>query len=458
MRNMRPRSLRFRLYVAALISIFAALLIAGMSLVVIFEHHVERRIGTELETYLNQITASVELDETGRITFNQPLADPRFNQPLSGLYWQIRDEVRPTLLRSRSLWDSVIELPVDELATGIIHKHIVSGPAAQVLLVRERHVTFQATAGERRLRIAVAVTKQSLSSARNEFAADMLPYLLVMVTVLLLASWIQIRTGLAPLTALRRGVKEVRAGEISRLEPAYPEEVMPLVDEVNGLLDVQEQTIERARAWTSDLAHGLKTPLMVLTSEAMQMREAGNPDGADRLEELAETMRRRVDRELIRARLRSGVQQRPALTDCEKIIRGIVRTLKRISGGEGLEWDISVPERVFALVPPDDLSELFGNLLENATKWARKTISVGLVSGDPLVIRIEDDGPGVPEDQLNSLGLRGLRLDEQKQGSGLGLAIAFDITRAYGGELVFERSTLGGLAVNIRLPGPGPSS
>jgi len=341
---------------------------------------------------------------------------------------------------------------------GVIHKHVVSGPAAQVLLVRERHVTFQAASEERRLRIAVAVNNQSLSDARNEFAADMLPYLLVMVTVLLLASWIQIRTGLAPLTALRRGVKEVRAGDISRLEPAYPEEVMPLVDEVNGLLDAQEQTIERARAWTSDLAHGLKTPLMVLTSEAAQMREARNPNGADRLEELAETMRRRVDRELIRARLRSGVQQRPVLTDCEETIRGIVRTLKRISGGEGLEWNISVPERLFALVPPDDLSELFGNLLENATKWACKTISVGLVSGDPLVIRIEDDGPGVPEDQLNSLGLRGLRLDEQKQGSGLGLAIAFDITRAYGGELVFERSTLGGLAVNIRLPCPAPSS
>ena len=86
----------------------AALLIAGISLVLMFENHVERRIGSELETYLNQITASVQVSSDERIAFSRDLADPRFSQPLSGLYWQIQDEARPTLLRSRSLWDNII--------------------------------------------------------------------------------------------------------------------------------------------------------------------------------------------------------------------------------------------------------------------------------------------------------------------------------------------------------------
>jgi hypothetical protein len=97
------RSLRFRLLVAAVVSVSAALLIAGVSLVVMFERHVERRIGSELETYLSQIAAGVGVTRNGRVAFSHELADPRFNQPLSGLYWQIQDEERPTLLRSRSL-------------------------------------------------------------------------------------------------------------------------------------------------------------------------------------------------------------------------------------------------------------------------------------------------------------------------------------------------------------------
>ena len=449
---MKPRSLRVRLLLAALISVSAALLITGLSLVVMFENHVERRIGLELETYLNQISANIEVAENGRIRFEQSLADPRFNQPLSGLYWQIQDEVRPTLLRSRSLWDSVIDLPVDKLALGAIHEHVLPGPAGQTLLARERHLTLQAGDEVRRLRIVVAVDKQSLLLARNAFARDMFPYLLVMVVVLLLAAWVQIRIGLAPLTTLRRGVMDVRAGVTPRMERVYPEEVMPLVDEMNGLLDSQQQTVERARAWTADLAHGLKTPLTVLTAEAQRLRDEGSEEIADRLETLAESMRRRVDRELIRARLRSGVQSHPGPSDCGKIIHGIVRTLQRIPGGENLQWQIEAPEGMLASVSPEDLAELLGNLLENASKWAARTVKVSLITGEQLQIRIEDDGPGVPPAQFDSLGQRGMRLDEQKQGTGLGLAIALDISQAYEGRIGFESSSLGGLAVVVSMP------
>ena len=188
MPDVKRRSLRFRLLIASGISIVLALSITGVSLVLMFEHHVERRIGQELETYLDQITASVEVSKNGRISFDQPLADLRFNQPLSGLYWQIRDSVRPTLLRSRSLWDSEIKLPQDQLANGEIHKHVLPGPAGQTLLLRERNITLRAGSEIRRLRLAVAVDRQSLYLARNAFVADMLPYLAIMVVVLFVLS------------------------------------------------------------------------------------------------------------------------------------------------------------------------------------------------------------------------------------------------------------------------------
>ena len=453
---MTQRSLRFRLLVAAVISVATALLIAGISLVVMFERHVERRIGSELETYLNQIAASVDMTDSERIAFGHDLADPRFNQPISGLYWQIQDEERPTLLRSRSLWDNVIELPDDELTRGTVHGHFLPGPAGQQLIVRERQILFQPTTGERRVRIAVAVDKRTLVEARNAFAADMLPYLVVMAAVLLVAVWIQVRIGLAPLDSVRRGVTDIRSGTTRRLERAYPDEVMPLVDEMNGLLEAQEQAIQRARAWTADLAHGLKTPLTVLTADSQRLREAGNSAIADDLDQLAETMRRRVDRELIRARVRSGIETRRVRADAGDAINRIVRTLKRTPRGAGLIWSVEAPDGADAAILPEDLTELLGNILENATKWANAAISVSVCRGNGILIKVEDDGPGVAEDQLITLGQRGVRLDEQQQGSGLGLAIARDVAEAYHGVLSLDSSPMGGLAVTVRIPGlPG---
>ena len=450
---MTQRSLRFRLLVAAVISVSAALVIAGISLVVMFERHVERRIGSELDTYLNQITATVSVTTNGRIAFTHNLADPRFDQPLSGLYWQIQDEERPTLLRSRSLWDNVIELPDDNLTPGAVHGHLLPGPAGQTLIVHERQIFFQANNSERRLRIAVAVNEQTLVEARNAFAADMLPYLVVMASVLLVAAWVQVQIGLAPLDAVRRGVTKIRSGAKRRLERLYPDEVMPLVDEMNGLLEAQEQTIERARTWTADLAHGLKTPLMVLTADSQRLREEGHMSIADDLDQLAETMRRRVDRELIRARVRSGIEKKRMRADAAVAVNGVVRTLKRSPRGAVLRWLLDVHDGADAAILPEDLTELLGNILENATKWANKAVSVSVTKGNKAIsIRVEDDGPGVPENQLNTLGQRGVRLDEQKQGTGLGLAIARDVSEAYDGALSFEPSHMGGLAVTVQIP------
>lgn len=449
---MTRRSLRFRLLVSAVVAVAAALLIAGISLVLMFEHHVERRVGSELETYLNQITASVQVSSDGRIAFRQNLADPRFSQPLSGLYWQIQDKARPTLLRSRSLWDNLIELPKDELTLGSIHEHVLPGPAGQTLVIRERQIILQPDLEARRVRIAVAVDKATLIEARNAFATDMLPYLAMVAAVLLAAAWMQVRIGLVPLDAVRRGVMGIRSGSTRRLERTYPDEVMPLVDEMNGLLDAQEQAIERARAWTADLAHGLKTPLMVLTADAQRLREEGNTSIADDVEQLAETMRRRIDRELIRARVRSGIQTRGARTDVHDAVDRVVRTLKRTPRGAFLNWSVDVPDRIDAPILSDDLTELLGNILENATKWAEEIISVSVSENNAIEITVEDDGPGVSEDQLDSLSLRGVRLDEQKQGSGLGLAIARDIAEAYNGNLSFSNRLQGGLAVTVLLP------
>ncbi|WP_082673804.1 sensor histidine kinase [Thiohalocapsa sp. ML1] len=472
---MNRNSLRARLAVAALLSITLALLVAAASLVILFERHVERRIGSELTSRLNQLAAAVHIaPDDGAVSVEQPPQDPRFGTPLGGLYWQVDDSEAGSagvgLLRSRSLWDTTLALPQDALAAGEVHTHRLPGPGGQALLVRERSIRLggapsaDASGAARTLRLAVAEDRAELVRARNAFAADMLPYLGVIALVLGLATWAQIRAGLAPLEALRKGVYAVRAGTAERLPEHYPDEVQPLVAEVNALLAAREASIVQARSWTADLAHGLKTPLSALAADADRLRQQGNPALANDLEQLALHMRRRVDRELIRARMRSGSHARPARADVSEALNRVLGTLKRTPDGARLAWRVAGPNVGAVALPAEDLLELLGNLLENAAKWARRQVDVQVAAtaaggGDEIRVAIADDGPGIAPDQLHRLGQRGLRLDEQKAGSGLGLAIARDIVAAYGGEIDFGHAEIGGLAVRVCLPAaPEPTA
>ena len=449
---MRRHSLRFRLLSAALISIGGALVAAGFGLVTLFGQHVERQLDLELETFISELIGRIEPDGQGGILLTHALSDPRFEQPLSGLYWQIQDDRQGELMRSRSLWDGLLTLPDDELALGVVHRHELPGPAGEPLLVREQQVIVFPDTAARRVRVAVAIDRGDLLQARAGFSRDLLPYLALLGGFLLIATWLQVRTGLSPLHSIRRGVQAVRSGEHPRLPGAFPDEVQPLVDEINALLHSRDRAVEDARAWTADLAHGLKTPLAALGADAQALRARGEHGMADNLEQLAQGMRQRVDRELIRARLRTAISGPPQRADASRVLAALVRTLQRTPDGEGLDWKLDIPADSRVALPPVDLTELLGNLLDNAAKWAAGQVRVTATRSDSWQVIIEDDGPGVPEAQLARLGQRGLRLDEQIAGTGLGLAIARDIVNAYGGVVAFGHSDLGGLRVELQLP------
>jgi len=447
----RIRSLRFRLLAAAAVSISLALIAAAFGMVLLFEHHVERRLDQELETDLGQLIARIELDSDGRIHISSELSDPRFEEPLSGWYWQIQDDKRLMLLRSRSLWDAKLDLPKDQLDLGVVHRHVLVGPVDQSLMVREQQVIMHPQAEARRLRVAVAMDRSELLTARQAFSADMLPYLALLALALMGATWVYVRMGLSPLDHVRQGVLAISSGDAQRLTDEFPDEVMPLVDEINELLKARDDAVERARAWTADLAHGLKTPLTALGADAQQLRNTGHIDMAENLDQLAQSMRRRVDRELIRARLRTTGVLVPRHTDMVAVAKGVIATLVRTPLGSRLSWHAELPESLEVGMARDDLTELLGNLMDNASKWARDQVWISVEQDDGVSILIEDDGPGVPDSELTSLVKRGVRLDEQTAGSGLGLAIARDILDAYDGRLSFSRSKLGGLAVSVQL-------
>jgi len=451
---MRQGSLRLRLLAAGAASILVALAMAGFGLLLLFERHVERRLAAELGSHLNQLVSSLARASDGTLDIGVPPAEPRFLQPLSGLYWQIAEEGTNTVLRSRSLWDATLPLPPDVPGAGEVHHHTIPGPGGVSLLAVERRIVLPASLGSGTIRAAVAVDRREVHAAGLAFASDLVPSLALLASVLIAAAWIQVGVGLRPLDAVRRRLAQVRSGEAGRLGSAFPDEVRPLAAEVDHLLDEQEKAIAHARMRAADLAHGLKTPLTVLSAIAQELRDRGDTCLAGEIATITTGMRRHVERELVRAR--TGLRTRSgSVQPVRPVVEQVIGVLRRSPQGQRLSWEVEGTDSIKVRMDAQDLAEILGNLAENAGAWAVGTVRIASrQDGNAVVLQVEDDGPGVPEDQIETVLARGGRLDETRPGTGLGLAIVGDLVEAYGGSFSLRRSSLGGLLAEVRLPNP----
>ncbi|PLX39413.1 MAG: sensor histidine kinase [Hyphomicrobiales bacterium] len=457
---MRSTSLKLRLLLVSLLSITLALALAGAGLVFLFSRHVERRIDAELETYVNQIAGNVVLTPDGSsFAIKLLLPDPRFQRPLSGLYWRASDAKSGVVRRSRSLWDSDLDFPDDVIDRHQVHRHLLPDPAGGTLIALEQEIAFPTDSGPHLIRIAVGLNRSALIEARNQFAADLVPSLLLLGLVLLAAVWAQITLGLRPLQSIRAGIAAIRGDKSTRLSGTFPEEVMPLVHEVNTLLDEQGKAMDHARARAADLAHGLKTPLTVLRGHAQRLEDEGQADEGRELAQLAADMQRHVDHQLALTRLQSRDRGRPGTAPLCETLNAIVRTVQKTPQGEALAWQVTCPAGLIVPLERNDLTEMLGNIVENATKWAASRVSVGVESGsDGIRLTVSDDGPGFPDAAHNRLGERGKRFDESAPGSGLGLAIVRDIAANYGVELHFDNGPEGGARITLTFPSAGEST
>jgi signal transduction histidine kinase len=270
---------------------------------------------------------------------------------------------------------------------------------------------------------------------------------------LLSAALIQIHVGMAPLARLRERIAALREGRARRVEGRYPTEVQPLVDDLNALLAEREARVARARAKAGDLAHGLKTPLAVLAQEAERARARGASEHAGALAEQVERMRRQVEYHLAQARAEgAGVDPsaRYPVRDCAE---GLVRTLDRLHAERGLTIRIDVAPEHVVRCDCEDLEEMLGNLLDNACKWARSTVSLtSRLDGGAVVLAVDDDGAGIDPSLRDAVLQRGVRADEAAPGSGLGLAIVRDLVALHGGSIALGASPAGGLRVELKLP------
>jgi len=439
----RTGSLSRRMILIAAGWIMVLLAGGGFALDRVLVSAITQNFDDRLAYVLRSLLVSAEIQQ-GEVWFSREPADQAFLEPGSGVYWQVSAPGREAF-PSRSLWDR-------QLAYGTrhnddaIHTYNSSQFPDEKLRIVERDVKLPGS--DVRWRFQVAQSRQGLDAQIATLRRTLVRSFALLGIGLLLMAAFQIFYGLRPLRRVREEIAAMRAGKANRVSDAMPNEVAPMVEELNALIEHNERQAEEARRHAGNLAHALKTPLTVIMNAATARAD----DLADTVIREARTMRRQVDHHLARARAvgrRGSAHSRaevwPSLESVERAVGRLYRHVR---------IDVDGPKDLVVHVERQDLDEMLGNLVENAAKYGGGSVFVTVAAQAGFVeILVEDDGTGIPENERVRIFDRGVRLDTGKPGTGLGLAIVRDVAEIYGGTVSLEESEdLGGLLVRLRLP------
>ncbi|MER2535555.1 MAG: ATP-binding protein [Rhizobiaceae bacterium] len=415
----------------------------------------ERSFDSLLSAHLFNLIGSVGLTDGGFLEGSPNLGDLRFSQMNSGWYWSVEpvsQDVKGALSSASMLEPvaapSVIEVPFDD---AFQRRYVALGPGGESLVVVESEILLDNQ--NRIARFRLMGNKSELEREISVFERRLFFYLALFGVGMIAINAIAILFGLRPLRRVRDALAMVREGTAQRLDGPFPAEIEPLANETNALIENNRRIVERARTQVGNLAHSLKTPLAVLLNEG---RALGGAKGALIVDQ-SSAMQQQVEHYLRRARLAAQRDSVVYRTPVQPLMERMVRVFEKLGRGLRITSTLPAGEVVFA-GESEDLEEIVGNLLENATKWASSgvDIAVDIVPAEAgekgrFTIAISDDGPGIPDEKARDALKRGRRLDETKPGTGLGLAIVSELVSEYGGRLLLERSERGGLKAVVEL-------
>jgi two-component system sensor histidine kinase PhoQ len=308
----------------------------------------------------------------------------------------------------------------------------------------------------------IVESQDPMLAARKAWRNYLLWLSLATALLLLLAQSLIFRWGLSPLRRIATAIGLLERGKSDRLAGSYPDELVPLTDNINILLASEKRRRERVRNTMDRLTHVLKTPLMLLRNSTEQ-----DADFRELTQQQVTRMLGIVEGELAKARLDGRdadilgkpVAVQPVLQRIVDAYRRLPRRSIEAEGSGELQVDTSGinADAVFH-GEERDLQDLFGSILENSLKYCRSHIKVTASTEreqdrDWLLLTIGDDGDGIPQGYEQEILHRGARADSANAGQGLGLSIVVEIISAYGGSLHTDTSELGGAMFSVRLPG-----
>jgi len=445
----RPRSLALRLALAAGLWVAGGLGAVAWLVTDIAVRQIEAAFNARLSGLLDAAVAAAVTDAEGRVVVARAPAGADFERPFSGAYWQITAP-DGSLATSRSLWDQTLPAATSG-HEGVVLRD-VSGPRDDMLRVAERDLLLPGATGTAHVAVA-------LSRTEVEIEIDQLRALLLLTFTLLGLGLVagvvaMVVAGLAPLRRVSQALAEIRDGRREQLAIEAPSEIAPLVVQLDELIAANRVTVERARSHVGNLAHAVKTPLAVLRNALDQDR----PDIETARAE-ASGLERLVQHHLARARTSALAKANAGMSVAPFLIaEEIANALRRIFVDRGVSIVVEGERGAHVRADPQDLTEMLGNLMENACKWAHGKVLVSVVATDSKVlVTIIDDGPGLPKAERDAVIGRGVRLDERKPGSGLGLGIAAELAALHNGKLEISVGPSGGVAATLHLQRAAPN-
>ncbi len=454
----RDASLSRRLLTAACAFTAMALIFATILIGFVLHRFVQGQIDQRLDTQIVFLSSMLRVDDGGRISLAGNADGPPFERMRHGWYWQVTGP--SNTLRSASLEGADLDSPALRELDARRPPPPKKGPdpradrprPADAIGPDHDHLHYRLTSvkvGATDVSIVASAPRAAVLGPLREAMTTLGISLALLGLALVIAIILQIRLGLRPLERLRQALADVRSGRSARVPSRQPQEIRPMVEELNALLDQNAANLERARRHVSNLAHGLKTPLATLAVAT----SADSPRDPVMLQGLVTQMERRIRHHLGRARMAALNGPVRARTKVAPRLQDLGEVLGRIHSGRSIAFVMDVPTDLAVACEPQDFDEMAGNLLDNAFKWASTSVSVSALRNDAeVLVLVDDDGPGLAPAQREEVLMPGKRLDEAAPGFGFGLSIASELAELYGGSVALDEGPLGGLRVTLRLP------
>ena len=452
--RLAPRSLSARLLIGSAMATLIALGLVLVLMHLVLTRFVTGQIDQRLDNKIVVLVSQVRVAADGTLSLDGEADGPPFDKRHHRSFWVVRGP--RNVLRTRWLADSDVAAPsAATIAEAFArptpgpepdgtHPRTLHGEGFGGIAMHER--IARAVIEGTDVTILVAAPAAAIGRPVGEAMTNVGLGVLALGVALAGLAFAQVRLGLRPLAALRRQLAEVGEGRRDRLPVGQMREIAPLVEEMNRLLEGHAANLDKARRHVANLAHGLKTPLATLQLGVERLEGPGK----DEMRLLLGEIDLRVRHHLGRARAgalagpeRSRTQLAPRLAD-------IGDALRRIHADRGVSMAIDCPADLALACEGNDVDEIFGNLLDNAFKFARRRVACeARLVGRAARITITDDGPGLRADQIDLVLQPGRRLDEALPGFGFGLTIARELVELYGGELTLKPEAAGLEAVVV---------
>jgi len=410
----------------------------------------EKQILTRLEHDSQSLISRLNVRKDGSLTLGKRPISPTYRMPYSGHYFQL--DTQSQRLTSPSLVDQHLSIKNQWVEQNNTHYLLPTTFSKTPLLALSTRFTI--TNNTQPIEITLTFA-EDISQLDQAIKQSQLIYLLIAIIILIVIIFLQrliIIHHLKPIKIIHQELQSIEQGKINHINETPAREIKPLVEEINHLLNTLQKRLIRSRHAVGNLAHSLKAPLALLTQINEQAAIKQHPEIYRELKQTIARLQINIDRELKQARL-SGHASVGQAFEVKKHFYDLIAVLEKIYFDKQLVIQLNTKAQTYIYADQADMLELFGNLLDNACKWAKQCVVIEVLDKPYLHCLIDDDGKGIDPAELARLQQRGQRLDEQILGHGLGLSIVQDIISQYQGELHFRASSqLSGLQVEVILP------